>query len=215
MICLFFDTETTDLPDFKKQATDPSQPHILQLAAILIDHTGLVLAEINLLVKPGGWTINPKAEEVHGISFERADKFGLKLGTVIKLFLALADRADVLVAHSFDFDEKMIRRELNHMSETALAEAFRSRKNHCTMKQGTPLCKIPSARGGFKWPKLQELHQFLFGVGFDDAHDAMADLRATVRCYFAMNPPPGVTPPPTDILTPPADVSQEAPMEVD
>ncbi len=213
MICLFFDTETTDLPDFKKQATDPSQPHIVQLAAILIDHTGLVLAEINLLVKPDGWTINPKAQAVHGISIERADKFGLKLGTVIKLFLALADRADLLVAHSYDFDEKMIRRELHHMSEPELAEAFRSRKNHCTMKQGTPLCKIPSARGGFKWPKLQELHQFLFGVGFDDAHDAMADIRATVRVYFQMNPPPGTTPVPTDILPPPDAPS--AMMEVD
>lgn len=216
MIYLFFDTETTDLPDFKKQATDPSQPHILQLAAILIDQTGLVLAEINLLVKPDGWTINPKAEAVHGISMERATKYGLKLGTVVKLFLALADKADLLVAHSFDFDEKMIRRELHHLGEPQTAEAFRDRKNHCTMKQGTALCKIPSARGGFKWPKLQELHGHLFGVGFEDAHDAMADIRATVRCFFEMNKPEGsATTPPTTLFPATSDERPDAPLEVD
>ena len=31
---LFFDVETTGLADFNKRARDPSQPHIVQLAAL-------------------------------------------------------------------------------------------------------------------------------------------------------------------------------------
>lgn len=35
-----------------------------------------------------------------------------------------------------------------------------------------------------KWPTLQELHTFLFGVGFEGAHDALVDVRACAKCYW-------------------------------
>jgi hypothetical protein len=31
-----------------------------------------------------------------------------------------------------------------------------------------------------------ELHQKLFECGFEDAHDAMADITATARCFWEM-----------------------------
>ena len=34
---IFFDTETTGLPLFKEHSEHPSQPHIVQLAACLVD----------------------------------------------------------------------------------------------------------------------------------------------------------------------------------
>lgn len=34
---LFFDTETTGLPLFEQPSEDPRQPHIVQLAACLVD----------------------------------------------------------------------------------------------------------------------------------------------------------------------------------
>lgn len=40
--------------------------------------------------------------------------------------------------------------------------------------------------GRFKWPKLIELHRKLFGTGFDDAHDALADVKACGKCFFEM-----------------------------
>ncbi len=56
------------------------------------------------------------------------------------------------------------------------------------MIQGTDILKIPSRKGsGYKWPKLEELHNFLFKEGFDGAHDALNDVMATSKCYFEMN----------------------------
>lgn len=47
---LVFDTETTGLPAFNLPAEDPSQPHIVQLVAILYDNNRRVISELNVLV---------------------------------------------------------------------------------------------------------------------------------------------------------------------
>ena len=54
---LFWDSETTGLPDFNLRARDPAQPHIVQLAAILTDDGGSVYESHNVIIKPDGWTI--------------------------------------------------------------------------------------------------------------------------------------------------------------
>ncbi len=49
------------------------------------------------------------------------------------------------------------------------------------------LCQLPGGRGGkFKLPTLTELHQYLFGTGFGEAHNATADVEATTRCFFEL-----------------------------
>ena len=56
----------------------------------------------------------------------------------------------------------------------------------CTEKTAE-LCQIPGGRGGrFKLPQLTELHQFLFGAAFAEAHNATADVEATTRCFFEL-----------------------------
>lgn len=37
-----------------------------------------------------------------------------------------------------------------------------------------------------KWPSLMDLHTYLFSTGFDGAHDALADVLACRRCYYAL-----------------------------
>ena len=49
-----------------------------------------------------------------------------------------------------------------------------------TKDEGTQFCAIPGPRG-FKWPSLGELHHALFNKGFDDAHDAAADVEAILN----------------------------------
>src|SRR5690554_6771797 len=49
------------------------------------------------------------------------------------------------------------------------------------------LLKIPGGRGGrYKLPTLTELHGFLFGVPFNEAHNATADVEATTRCFLEL-----------------------------
>ncbi len=46
---------------------------------------------------------------------------------------------------------------------------------------------MPGGKGGkYKWPTLAELYDKLFGEGFDEAHNAAADVAATARCFFEL-----------------------------
>jgi DNA polymerase III subunit alpha len=56
-----------------------------------------------------------------------------------------------------------------------------------TQLEATDYCALPGGRGGkYKWPKLEELHHKLFGTKFDEAHNAVADVEATTRCFFEL-----------------------------
>lgn len=46
-------------------------------------------------------------------------------------------------------------------------------------------CALPGSQG-YKWPKLIELHEKLFGETFVDAHDARVDVKACARCFFEL-----------------------------
>ena len=53
------------------------------------------------------------------------------------------------------------------------------------MDSTTNFCAINGAYG-YKWPKLSELHYKLFRTGFEEAHNAAADIRATVKCFWEL-----------------------------
>jgi len=56
-----------------------------------------------------------------------------------------------------------------------------------TKEESTEYCALPGGRGGkYKWPNLAELHHKLFGEGFDEAHNAAADVVATARCFLEL-----------------------------
>ena len=53
------------------------------------------------------------------------------------------------------------------------------------MEASTDFCKI-QCYYCYKWPKLSELHIKLFGEDFDGAHDSLAAIEATARCFWEM-----------------------------
>lgn len=55
-------------------------------------------------------------------------------------------------------------------------------KRICTMLAGHKIVKGPNNR----WPKLELLHRKLFDEEMANAHDALGDVYATVRCYFEL-----------------------------
>ncbi|MEO0331206.1 MAG: DNA polymerase III subunit alpha, partial [Bacteroidota bacterium] len=64
-----------------------------------------------------------------------------------------------------------------------------------TKDASTDYCKIPGGRGGkYKWPTLSELHEKLFGVPFDGAHNSAFDVDATARCFFGLLKEQVITP---------------------
>ena len=183
---LFFDTETSDKFNFKTQSyTDKNFPWIVQVGAILAEE-GIVYDELNLIIAPEGRKISDGAMRVHQISNELAERVGVKESVVIDLFSALADKSDILVAHNFIFDISMIG-ALFHRNGYALRaeELVYEYKFCCTMEESTPICKLPGPYG-WKWPKLSELYEFLFNEKMVGAHDAMYDIRATMKCYYEL-----------------------------
>jgi len=193
---LFFDTETTNLPQFKKPNHDPSQPKILQLGAILADESGEVVEEFSTLVQIGDSPINPYALAAHGISAKKANEEGISpLAAFIK-FHELASSCDALACHNFNFDIKLIQITSAQVApffvESDAADLMMSDIEelpyYCTMASTISYCNLPfpSGRKGKKFPKLEELHRILFEENFEGAHDAMADVRATMRCYFEL-----------------------------
>jgi len=64
-----------------------------------------------------------------------------------------------------------------------MANRIPSKNKICTMQSTTDYVAIPG-NYGYKWPKLGELHQKLFGFGFEEAHNAAADINATAKCFW-------------------------------
>ena len=195
---LFFDTETSGLPEFKLHNSDPKQPYVLQLAAELCNPEGQTVMAMNMICQPGNNNpIHPKALEAHGLDLPFIKKLGLpQLGT-FNLFMDMARHATLAIAHNYNFDIRLLKIMAAQLSDKTdglsriQADEFKQKESLCTMMSTTKICKLskPSGRGGYKWPKLEELHLFLFGSPMSDhfnAHDALEDVRCTRKCYFEL-----------------------------
>jgi len=172
---IFFDVETTGL--------SRKSDRLVQLAWILGDLNGETeLACRDFIIKPEGFQIPKRVSQIHGIDTDTALKNGVELRDVLEIFKEDMTQAEILIGHNVSFDIEMISSELNRFQlDTDILE----KPSICTMRLSTAWCRLPKFNGGhgFKFPKLQELYFKLFGAHFDGAHDALADIRATQKCY--------------------------------
>jgi DNA polymerase-3 subunit epsilon len=177
---LYFDTETSGLPA-KEGSPLTLQPHIVQLAALLVDETFNEVASFSTLIKPEGWVIDPGAEKVHGISHEKATRYGISVRSAMSTFVQFSRAATIGVAHNIAFDEKLVRYELERFDQP---DHLALLKRECTMLASTNVVRIPNLnRGGFKWPKLEEAYSYFFTETLKGSHDALVDVRACARIH--------------------------------
>lgn len=182
---LFFDTETTGIPkNYNAPINDLNNwPRLVQLAWVIYDENAEKKTGANFIIKPEGFEIPREAANVHGITTEKAIETGRPLIEVLKEFAAAVGGAKLLVAHNMNFDEKIVGAEfLRKNIEHDLFNTVR----FCTMQEATDFCQLPGNFGGYKWPRLSELHKKLFNHNFDGAHDALADVNACARCFFEL-----------------------------
>lgn len=175
---IIFDTETTGKADFNQPPEHECQPRLVQLGALLLDWNLLPVGELNLIIKPDGFEIPVEASEIHGITTQLALSYGVPEQLALNLFADWLAKAKTLVAHNIAFDGIIMGRAFHlHGMKPAVPTPY------CTMKSAMNVCKLPGRSGQYKWPTLTEAHQILLGVGFEGAHDAMADVRACARIY--------------------------------
>lgn len=179
-LAIFYDSESTGLPKWKLPSSDPSQPHLVQLAALLVDlDTRQVVEEFDLIVRPDGWTIPDEVVTIHGITTDYALEHGIPEADVLTRFLALHELADERIAHVESFDMRIVRIGIKRYRDDAQADAWKAKPSQCTAK----LAK--AALGMTKMPKLTEAHQQLLGTAMTGAHEAMADTRGCMAVFFA------------------------------
>lgn len=157
-------------------------PRLVQLAWIMCGEDGTVKESRDVIVRPEGFVIPEEVSKLHGITTAIANEKGQPLAAVMEEFAARIDEASVLVGHNISFDECIVGAEFERLR---MMTTLFLKPKCCTMKGSTEYCKLPG-KNGFKSPRLSELHQLLFGRGFDNAHNALADVEATARCFWEL-----------------------------
>lgn len=179
MKLLFFDTETTGI--------NPGS--ICQLSYIVVDTT---CKPQNTWGKNFFFTVDyvePEAEKVHGFSVEKLYELSSGEGFEDRFQEILQDfsEADVLIGHNVNFDIKFLTYELE-----GCGELFSPKNIFCTMNYYRNIIKLPTEKGYYKSPRLEEAVKFLninedtvvensiklFG-DYGEYHDARFDTTAT------------------------------------
>lgn len=203
---IFYDTETSGLPEWSKPSEDPSQPHVTQLAAELcIEETGEVLGSMNMIIRPNGFTIPRELQDLTGITMERATRFGVPAGLAMESFMELWENADLRCAHNESFDMRMLRisimRDENYSGhrmnvdgiDIPFADYWKSAPAFCTQSNSVKIINLPptpkmvaAKRMGPKSPNLGEAYEFFTGQKLEGAHNAQIDIMACKAVYYGI-----------------------------
>ncbi len=185
---LVFDTETTGLPkNYNAPLGDFSNwPRMVQIAWAIFDNEGRKWIEKSYVIYPDNYIIPDEVAKIHRVSQERAMREGLPIKKVLADFLADVSRVDFLVGHNISFDESIVGSEILRQEMSSELVKMQEKDKICTMKSSVSFCQISNNRGGYKWPNLTELHRRLFQEDFPEAHDALVDVLACAKCFFAL-----------------------------
>lgn len=174
---LFVDVETCGLPRTSLPDTHPDQPHLVEVAASLVDpSSNATVAEMSKVVRPDGWTIPEVTVAIHGISTQQAKAKGRFVGDVLDELLVLARRADLLVAHNVAFDHRVVRIALARFMPAELPW-WNLVPRFCTMDAARRAC----GKG-----KLGEAYELLCGIRHETKHQAIGDTDACRAIYFEL-----------------------------
>lgn len=195
MTTIFFDTETTGLPG----ANLPKLPfgtyhspsnlrafdtaRLVQIAWIVQDPSGVELKREDHIIKPNGeYPIPSDVVKFHGITTEIAEARGEERIKILSMLASDFADCSTFVCHNVSFDSRIVASELIRVG---LPNFLEGKTPKCTMEIGMNITKIPKPGNyrGYKWPSLTELHTHFFGKAFSNAHSALADTEACMKCY--------------------------------
>ena len=185
---VFVDTETTGLPArrFAHYTEQDVWPSVVSISWAIFQAKDQPLKHVYHIIQPCGFIIPDDATKIHGITTEHALANGRPLSQVLQELTAdvKSHKPSLIIAHNIAFDLPIL---LCEMSRVNLDAAIKHLPTCCTMICSTRFCALPHPNGGgYKWPRLLELHSKLFGVGFTGGHDASQDVLACARCYFRL-----------------------------
>ena len=192
---LYIDCETNGLPaSYKAPYTNVSNwPHAVQIT-FQLKEDGVLIKHVNSIIKPRANMIwnEYTAKHFHGITKEIAERDGRDILDVLTELRECLHKTDVVIAHNMAFDKTILLAEavrlqmekrINDKGDKWLWPS--SVATLCTMESTTNVVKmLPMTKGKYKWPRLEELHTFLFQTNFDKPlHDSNNDVECLVKCH--------------------------------
>ena len=162
MIISCIDVETTGL--------DRNKDRIVQLSVANFDsETGEVLATFDRYILPSGvWHMTPGAEVVHNLSEEFIKEKGVSLRSVYQEFMKMINLNPILTYNGSTFDIAFIQKEFERED---LETGF---DPHEYIDSFGIERRVNSNN-------LGDTYLRYFGKRFDDAHNSMSDVSATVQ----------------------------------
>lgn len=199
MRVLVFDTETTGLPQPNKKGDRPGiyettcWPYIIQLSYILYDTEKhkIIIDHDHIVRIPEHCDLTDKSVEMHGITRDRSKRDGISIADALELFHICLISADMIIAHNLSFDRQMILVECIRNKRAGPFKFKLPNQYFCTMKSTTDLCQIEATckKTGekyFKFPRLSELHEQIFGDEPKNTHNSFVDILICLRCYVML-----------------------------
>lgn len=190
---IFLDTETTGLNLHGVPSDDPRQPHIASLSAILDDDNGITRQVMSVLISPEGkYKLEdfPEAQKIHGITTERAEKYGWRLPKVLYELDDMARNAEILSGFNIFFDFKMIKIACAKFSASdpttsEYGEAIRNR-----LEEKSSICTMENAAANLIGKKRISLKNAYFEMFKEEIqlghHGSLEDAMAARRVYYEL-----------------------------
>lgn len=208
MKVLVFDTETTGLPIGKNPSIYNTHlwPYIIQFSFILYD------TDKKEMLNCGDYYIKTDAKvsegsmKIHGITEKMYKRNGHPITDILHIFNKVLESCDIVLGHNLSFDKRLIIVEgiRNNIKMKFTNNKYEKKREYCTMKKGTNICKIEYQNKNindislnsnislhtntitYKYPKLSELYFTLFHSEPSGLHNAMSDILICLRCYCKM-----------------------------
>ena len=172
MKIIVLDTEATELLNKKTKDTC----RIVQLAWILYDDITKEQEENDFILNTHCEILN---SEIHGITTEQS-RNGYEFSEIINIFFDDVQKCKLLVGHNIKYDLNALEVELSRENMYEYIDILYKTKYYDTMYNSLRFF------GNNKFPKLSDLYFRLFHENFENAHNALEDVRATLRCYLKL-----------------------------
>lgn len=185
---LFFDTETTGLPERTKKGLASYKTLKKYDTARIVSISWLatqnhkITNQAYYLIKPDNFNIPAESTAIHGITNEDANLNGCDINIMFEQFKEILVNCSNLVAHNIDFDINVLKSELYRYKRQDIIDILDTKNLVCTMKKGRDFLNQRT------YPKLAHLYKTLYNEEMQNAHNAQYDTLCCYKCYIKMFP---------------------------
>jgi DNA polymerase III epsilon subunit-like protein len=186
------DIETTGLPEMKgfnkyyhySDLKKYNSSRIVSICLYQYENSNLK-NKFYYLLKPTDFEV--KGEEWHQISHEQALKEGKEWRDLKDKLFLLLNSTTKLIGHNISFDKNVLLSEMYRQGFVEIVNLLEKIDVYCTMINGKNITKIlVDGFCNYKYPRLNELYQYLFQEEMQNHHNAEQDVINTAKCYFKM-----------------------------